>query len=164
MPTYKLLRGLLSLADSEGGRKDYKIGDLVPLTKEQAARMKGRVVRVGDDTLPERVVENNIQELPEKKSKEVGDGVENFIQQLPDKGTETIPSDSSVAIPPSLARDWSFIRDRKATEVIDIIKALDDRDDLLAVRAEEGKNDTPRTGVLKAISTRLTQLEEGNVE
>lgn len=59
----------------------------------------------------------------------------------------------------SVHRDWSFIRDRKATEVIDIIKALDDRDDLLAVRAEEGQSQTPRSGVLKAIQTRLSQLE-----
>lgn len=89
--------------------------------------------------------------LVEEGKKEVTDKVES-PNPIPDP-TATIP------------RDWAFIRERRAVEVIDIIKALDTRDDLLAVRAEEGKGETPRTGVLKAIQARLSQLEgEGKEE
>lgn len=123
---YKIHRGLIGMVE-DGQNRIYKVGEIVQLTEEQAAKRKDArgpmVERVDLDAL-QAISDAKADLTAAKAAEEAGDG----------------------------EAATSYVAAMNVSEAVDFIDAVEDEAVLDAVEAEERAGKKPRKGVLDAVA------------
>lgn len=142
---YRLLEGSHSTTDETGARSIVRARDpqhnTVRLTDSQAKALGGRV----------RLLSVSESRVVEKAG------------TATDTATVTGTTVDETEVEPDLTTDpntWAFIADQTGPEVADLVRTVDNRDDLAAIRDVERSNRN-RKGVLTAIDEREASLALG---